>query len=171
MENVENRTASAILQKPLSVVIGGESYTAAPPTLATLILASEAIACMPVINLNTERVASESLSVAKDCRVMGDVLAILILGARGLTETIKVEKRRFFGLKKEVTESIIDHKAVLAKKILEEVSPQLYNELFSQLLGTMEVAFFFAISTSLIEINLLHQTKTEEAEEMIVSGR
>ena len=82
---------------------------------------------------------------------MGDIAAILILGAKNLTETVKtrqtVEKRRLWGLVKwteEVeVEQVIDRKAELAKQILEDLSPRALNLLVAQLLQKMELGDFF----------------------------
>ena len=117
-ENIETKVAQTILQQPEEITVGDKVYKAAPPSAATLILASEAVARMPKIQLNTERIVDEVLAIGKDCRPMGEIVAIMILGAKGLTETRKtvktVEKRRFWGLIKEAeqveVEEVIDHK-------------------------------------------------------------
>lgn len=133
-ENIETKVAQTILQQPEEITVGDKVYKAAPPSAATLILASEAVARMPKIQLNTERIVDEVLAIGKDCRPMGEIVAIMILGAKGLTETRKtvktVEKRRFWGLIKEAeqveVEEVIDHKTALAKSLLEyaERTPQ-----------------------------------------------
>ncbi|MDR0385396.1 MAG: hypothetical protein LBH60_04905 [Prevotellaceae bacterium] len=158
-KTVETKVAETILQKNKEIVIGNETYQVATPSTATLILASEAISRLPYINLDSENIASESLYIAKDCRILGNIIAILILGAKNLQGIRKITKRRFLGILKEETEEIIDNEAILSKKILEEVSPKQLNELLTELLQSMEVAFFFATSTSLIEINLLRKTR------------
>ena len=118
-KNIEAQTASTILQKPEEVVVGNTTYKVAPPSTATLILMSEAVAKMPQVNLTAEKVVDESIYIAKDCRIEGEIVAIMILGAKGLTETKKVrhteEKRRLWGLWKQryevETEETINHKA------------------------------------------------------------
>jgi hypothetical protein len=156
----EQRTAETILQKPEEVVIGGETYTVAPPSTATLILASEAIAQLPVVELDRENVVSESLYIAKDCRILGDIVAILILGAKRLKETKITVKKRFCGLVKERKEVAVDSKAILSEKILNELSPQQINTLLSGMLAKMETAFFFGTIIFLTDINLTKATKT-----------
>ena len=160
METIENRTANAVLQEPVEIEIAGEIYKAAPPSIATLILASSAISKLPQINLDSENIASESLYIAKDCEILGEIIAVLILGAKGLKET----KKMFFGLKTKE----IDHKAILTDKILKELTPKQVNEVLVKLLAGMDIAFFFATTNSLIEINLLRKTKKRET---IVSGQ
>ena len=166
---IEEKVAETILQKAGEVTIGGKTYKVAPPSTATLILASEAVSRLPKINLDPEKVVEESLSVARECRPLGDIAAILILGAKNLTETVKarqmVEKRRLWGLvkwKEEVeVERVIDRKAELAKQILEDLSPRALNLLVAQLLQKMELGDFFGLTTFLTEINLMRPTKVE----------
>lgn len=158
----ESRVSQTILQQPEEIVVGDTTYHVAPPTVATIILLSELISFMPKIKANAENIIYESLSVAKDCRVLGDILATLILGAKGLMETKRVVKTRLFGLVKDEEEVAINHKEMLAKKILEELRPSQLSNITNTLLSKMEIAFFFGISTSLSEINLLRQTKETE---------
>jgi hypothetical protein len=151
-QEVEQKTAETILQKPEEVVIGGETYAIAPPTTATLIAASELIAELPQIRLDGESVVSESLFVARDCRVLGDILATFILGAR----VGKGVKRRFWGLVK----ARVDNRAALSEKILNELSPRQINSLLSNVLSKMETDFFFGTIIFLVEVNMTRATKT-----------
>lgn len=170
-KTVESKVAKTILQKPEKVVIGKETYQVAPPSTATLILASETIAELPDVRMNADNLVFEALAVAKDCRAIGDVLAILILGAKNLEERIvecKTRKKKTcFGLITRIEEyqeeKVIDRKAELAGKILSDVPPQEINELLNRLLGSMQIAFFFATTTSLVEVNLLRRTKKTTA--------
>lgn len=164
---IEEKVAGTILQKDIEVTVGGKKYKAAPASTATLILASEAVSRLPKVNLNPEKVVEESLSVARECRPLGDIAAILILGAKNLTETVKarqtVEKRRLWGLVKWTEETeveqVIDRKAELAKQLLEDLSPRALNLLVAQLLQKMELGDFFGLTTFLTEINLMRPTK------------
>lgn len=166
-ETIESKVKQTILQDTTDIVIGGKAYKVAPPSVATLICVSEEVSLLPHIQLEPKKVVDEVLSVAKDCRSLGNIVAILILGAKGLTESHRevktVEKRRFWGLIKgqeqvEV-ETVIDHKAALARTILEELSPQQMKDLVAQLLSKMEIGHFFGLTTSLIEANLLRPTR------------
>ena len=157
--------------------MGDRKYTAAPASTATLILVSEAISLLPHAKLDPERLVEDSLSIAKDCRPLGEIAAILLLGAKNLKETVKVrqkvEKRRLFGLVK-VTETIeiervIDRKAELATELLGDLSPRELNNLVVMLLQKMELGDFFGLTTFLTEINLLRPTKVEN--ETTASGR
>lgn len=166
-KTIEQKVAETVLQQGEEITVGGKKYTAAPASTATLILASEAVSRLPQATLDPEKVVEESLSIAKDCRPLGEIAAILILGAKHLTETVKtrqtVEKRRLWGLVRwteEVeAERVIDRKAELARQLLEDLSPRSLNQLVARLLQKMELGDFFGLTTFLIEINLLRRTK------------
>ena len=174
-DNIETKVAKTILQEPEEITVGETVYKAAPPSTATLILVSEAAARMPQTKLDPERIVDEALSIAKDCRPMGEFAAILILGAKGLTDTRKVVKTAkktvyepyLFGLLKRprvITEIVaeevmIDRKAELSKALLEDLTPRELHNLVARLLSLMQVADFFGLTTFLIETNLLRQTR------------
>lgn len=158
-QTVESRTADAILQKPQQITICNETYQAAPPSIATLILVSEAVADLPNIKLDAENIVTESLCIAKDCRALGDIIAILILGATNLCATKTIKTKHLFGLITKHKDITIDNKAALAENILEELSPREISDMFTKLMSGMELAFFFGFTTSLTEINLLRQTR------------
>ena len=157
--NIERKVAETILQKLQEIQIGEETYQVAPPTTATLILASEFISELPAIQLDSKSVLTETLYIAKDCRVLGDILAVLVLGAKNVRTTKEIVKKRLFGLVKDSEQIIIDNQAELAEKILYNVSPRELNAILANLLKTMQISDFFGLTTSLIEINLLRQTR------------
>jgi len=156
--NVEKRVADTILQKPINVKVGDKTYTANQPSVATLIMASKEIAKLPPQDMDSENIVYESLNIAKDCHVIGDVLAILILGAKQIKLQQKQSNsllKRFYSLFKdqEIT------KEQLAEDILTDVQPQDLIIMLNRLLDSMQIAFFFGITTSLNDINLLKATK------------
>ena len=170
METIEQKAAQAILQQPEEITIGDKTFQFYPPSTATLILASEAISQLPRLKLNEEKLAEECLYAAKDCRKLGEIIAIFLLGAKHLKETIKTqqtqEKRLLYGfIRYERTidvETVIDRKAELAQQLLEDLTPRELHTLAAQLLKRMQLADFFGLTTFLIEINLLRETKVEE---------
>lgn len=170
METVEQMVAREVLQQPEDIKIGDKTYKFYPPSTATLILASEAISQLPQVKLDEKKLAEDSLYAAKDCRKLGEIIAIFLLGAKHLTETVKApqtkRKRLFWGLlpfrRAVEAEQVIDRKAELAQRLLEDLTPRELNTLASQLLMRMQLADFFGLTTFLIEINLLRQTKVEE---------
>lgn len=158
IDTVEKRTAEAILELGKEVRIGDEIFMVAPPSVATMILVSEAIAELKLEDkLDENNLLYECLNVAKHCRPLGDVMAILILGAKGLE--VEVESKYLFGLIRRV--KVVNKKKELSSKILNEFSAQKISNLLGKLLNGMDVGFFFATINSLIEINLMKTGKTK----------
>lgn len=173
-KTIEQKAAETILQKPDEIKAGDKTYTIAPPSLATLILVSEDVARLPHVHLNEKKVIEETLSVAKDCRAIGDIAATLILGARQVNEKTTtrrtVRRRRLWGLfHTSHTEEIIEtKKEQLSRELLEQASPRDLHNLVAQTLLKMQVGDFFGLTTFLTEINLMRPTKVET--EAIASG-
>lgn len=176
-KTIEEKAAEVILQRPMEVVVGERTYTVAQPSVATLILVSEQVSTLPRIVTDAQKVVEESLSIAKDCKAVGDIAAILILGARHLTETEETEKkavkRYLWGLVRRETvvveEKVVNRKEQLARELLETYTPKELYLLVASLLQRMEIADFFGLTTFLIEINLMRPTKVET--EATVSGQ
>lgn len=169
METTETKTAKTILQEPEVVHIGSKTYTVAPPSIATLILVSEAVSRLPHEALDKDKVIEETLSVAKHCRELGDVAAILILGAKHIHDKTerqeKRKKRHLWGLfhtTKTVT-VVESAKDKLARELLEDATPRDLHNGIAQMLLQMQVGDFFGLTTFLTEINLIRPTKVETA--------
>lgn len=158
-QTIEQRVGATLIQKPRQIEVAGKTYSVAPPTIATLILASEAISLLPQEHLDDERIVEETLRIAKDCRALGDILAILILGAKGLTEERTIEERTLFGLRRRRTTQTIDRKRELADELLEALSPRDLWRLISELLRDMQLGDFFGATTSLLEVNMTRATR------------
>jgi len=158
-KTTESRVADTILERTQEIKLNGQTYQVAPPTTATLILVSELVATLPAVKLDPGNVFSETILIAPECKPLGEIVAVLILGAKNIKQTKTVVKRRFFGLITETTEVTIDKQAELAHTILNELSPRELYELTTQLLTKMEIADFFALTTSLTEINLMKPTR------------
>lgn len=168
--SIEEKAADAILQKPFCVEIGGVTYDVAPPSIATLIEVSRLTTELPGEYINDRNLLQETLRIARDCGAIGDILATLILGAKGLVREETVEKRRLFGLVKDVSTVKVDARKELAERILKELTPQEANLMTLEILDKMQVGDFFGLTASLIEVNLLAPTKTGKAE-TIASGQ
>lgn len=166
-ESIEKRVAETILQAPLEVEIGQKKYSIAPPSIATLILVSEAVARMPQLQLSDKRVMEDSLAVAKDCRVIGEIAAILILGAKQVNDTIVTyhtrRKSHLWGLYHTETAERKEesHKDKLAQELLEDTTPRELHHIIAKVLLKMEIGDFFGLTTFLCGINLTKQTKVE----------
>lgn len=160
-KTVEQKVAETILQEWETVKVAGKSYRVAPPTVATLIRVSAEVSRLPV----REETDGETdilpyvLRTARDCGALGDIAAVLILGARGLERRRRVVCKRFGGLIRRRVWQTQDCKGELARELLESCSPRELGMLVARLLGKMEVAAFFGLTVSLAEVNLTRPTK------------
>ena len=154
---IEQRTADAVLQASGSVRIGGKTYEIAPPTLATLIMVSALTSKLPQQKPDQEKAVQYALAVAKDCAVIGDIAAALILGAK------RIKKRRLWGLLPN------PDLRRLSRRILEDAGIQETAAAIFEMLAQMQIGDFFALTASLIEVNLLRQTR-EAVETTTASG-
>lgn len=161
----EQRVADTILQEPTIIKVGGKEYPVAPPSTATLILASASVSHLPRITLDESHLVQDVLASAKDCAAIGDIIAVMILGAKHVKdEVVHIEertKRYLFGLFKrkkrvEVRES---KREQLSRELLENLSPRQLQTALAQILGTLEVGDFFGLTTFLLEVNTTRPTK------------
>lgn len=152
---IEKNTAKTVLQKPKEVKVGGRTYLVKPPTIATIIEVSHLVAELPVVDMEgmtDHDVFPQTLKIAKDVGVVGEIGAILILGA----------KRKY-----NIYHKIKAH--FLAEKINHDLTIKESRNLIMELLNEMEVFDFFGLITSLSAVNLLKQTR--EVTETIQSGQ
>ena len=167
-ENIEKKVADTILQREEQVIIGNKTYYTAPPSIATLILVSEAVSRLP--RLDGDNLMGDTLAKAKDCRPLGEIVALFILGAKAARETKSVtEKQRrtyLWGLIKRtatVTREVSRMDA-LADELLEALTPKELNLLTARLLQRMQIADFFGLTTFLTGVSLTRPTKVVESE-------
>lgn len=164
---IESRVAATILERTVGTLeIEGVKYNIAPPTIGTLILASEIVSFFPKIeDVEDKQRIFMALFKAKDFAKLADLGAVLILGSKKQTEEreIIVEKRHLFGLikRKHRVKQTVDLRAELAQKILDNVRPSVLFEVIIKRLRDNEIMTFFAITTSLNEANILKPTKAE----------
>ena len=163
-KTLEEKAADTILQRAAKVKIGGKEYEAAPPSIATLILVSEAVSRLPQRTLDDKSIVSECLAVAKDCRPLGDIAAIMILGARHINDKTNdphTEQKGWFRRLISRKSKTVTKKEALAQEIIDTYTPSGLHGLITMLLQRMDLADFFALTTFLTEVNLLRQTKVE----------
>lgn len=149
-KTAESKVAKTILQETKTIEVGGKTYEVAPPSIATLIKVSELVSQMPHVNAETEDPVTETLSVAKGCGVISDILAVMILGAK------KTKGRRIWPFSRKSTDF-----NELSESLLHEKTPrELSGMLTDLLINRMDIGFFFGITTSLGGVNVTKPTKT-----------
>ena len=156
MESLEKKVVDCILQRQETITIGNMEYQLAMPTPATLILISELVATMPIIDKDSN-VLNEVLSKAKDLSVIGKIAATLILGAKRIKERNHIMLKTGIFRRKRVLE--YDY---ISEIILEEVTNASLMKLITSRLNSMQIGDFFVLTTSLSEANLLKRTKEVE---------
>ena len=167
LTTIESRVAATILERSVGTLeIEGVKYDIAPPTLGTLILASEIVSVFPeVADVEDKQRLFKALFMAKDYKMLAELAAVLILGAKHLSEErdVTVVKRSFFGLirRKRTVKQTFDLRAELAEKILLNVRPSVLFDVIVKRLRDNEIMTFFAITTSLNAANILKPTKAE----------
>ena len=171
LTTIESRVAATILERSVGELeIEGVKYNIAPPTLGTLILASEIVSVFPdITDVEQSQRLFKALFIAKNFKPLADLAAVLILGAKHLTEEreVTVTQRKFFGLikRKMKVKQTVDVRAELAEKILLNVRPSTLFDVIIKRLRDNEIMTFFAITTSLNAANILKPTKAEVVNE------
>lgn len=167
-KTLEQQVVDTILQrKTTSLEIDGRTYEIPAPTPATLMMVSEETYNMPDINQAPKSILNETLRTAMDCKALGRIAAILVLGAKRIRENhrVKISQikkwswRKFRFITEAKTQSEVDY---IADRILEELSPQTLNEAITKRLLEMQVGDFFGLTTSLSATNILRATKEVE---------
>lgn len=159
--DIQSRVAASILEEPLTVNVGEKTFKVAPPSLATLILVSEAISRLPSFTLDPNKLVQECFHIAKDCRLLGDLAALLILGAQRSEKKTKRAHTGVLGFIRGIFKRRRTEREALADEILKTLSPRELFTLISRILSSLQLSDFFGLTTFLTEINLLHQTKVE----------
>lgn len=164
-KTIESRVASAILERPTgNLEIEGTIYNIAPPSVATLILVSEIVSTLPIVEKtnDNEKKTYSVLHHAKNYKALGDIAAVLILGAKAIKEdeqSLQKPRRWFSFLRRKQK---VNRRAELAEKIINNVRPSVLFDCIIRRLKDNEVGIFFLITTSLSEANLLAPTKEVE---------
>lgn len=159
---VEEKVKDTILENPINVQVGSKTYQVAPPTIATLILASEAVSRIPKFTLDPEKLVQECFRIARHTRFLGEIAAVLILGAQRSDLRVKPAHTGLFSRLRALFSRRRTQKDLLADEILFNLSPKDLFQVLSRVLSTLELSDFFGLTTFLTEINLLHQTREVE---------
>lgn len=176
MDSLETKVVDTILERTTdTITIDGKDYPIAPPTAGTLILVSELTAKFPVISEAPKNIYQEVLATAKDMKILGNIVATLILGAKRIKEnrTVSVSKttheirkwswRKFRYVKENITETTeMLEVQYLAMRLIDEVSNATLLKIIAKRLGMMQVQDFFELTTFLSVANRLKATREVE---------
>lgn len=165
MKTIETKAAESILQTATETIeIGGKKWEIGKPTVGTIIMASELISQLPKpkSNVASKDIIPEVMRVAKDAKVIGKIVAVLILGAKRVLEHRKNGKHSWWKClidcifrRKKIREEI----DALADLVLQELDSNDIFTIISKCLGNLQLGSFFGITTSLSQSNVLKPTK------------
>jgi len=159
---MEEKVAQTLLEEPTTIIIGGEAYKVAPPSIITLVRASKYISKIPADTIDEEHIFGSIVHKAEDYENIAWAVAVILLGNR-FTEIVRPRFWQFWKRKKHVTQG-----EVLANKLTKAPVSEI-SEAFFRVIGQMDIRSFFVISTSLKGMMITKPTKEVE-NETIVSG-
>lgn len=177
-KTTEKRVAEEVLQRPETITIAGTEYEVAPPSVATIIMVSEAVAELPHMSLDSDNLVEDMLREARNCRPIGKAVAVMVLGAKRIRED---EERR-----REARTHGWLHKLPLigrmfrrgrdtgllgrlSEKILEDAEPKELQQAMAALIMRMQLGDFFGLTTFLNGVNMTKPTR--EVGRTTASGR
>lgn len=149
--SIEKQVAEAILQDKILINLGDRKIQVPRPTLGTMIEVSKIISECGVGEFKTDaqNALSETIRIAKDCDMLADVLAILILGV----------KKRFLSINFLGLNILLRNRQKrLKNEILKNLTPKTIAEAIAQIFGAMECGFFLSTLIILKPANILKPT-------------
>lgn len=174
---IETKTADAILERKHNIEIGNNSYKMPQPTLATMLMVSEASSELPDLFDQNLSIIDWAMKNADKARTLARILAIFILGANRINEGKKVaverkemsKERKFLWIKRkskyEIRTVFVDEQEWIEDLILETMSPKELALALYHCMSLLEVKDFFQVTASLSGVNL-----TKRTEAVIQSG-
>ena len=150
---IEKLIADTINDNPLQIEIRGQKIDIPRPTVGTIIEVSKHISEFPEMpqNIKTAAIVPSALNIAKDCGKLGEIMAILMLGKKGMYTEFRLFGRTIYrrnNVKRLATE-------------LEHLTTEEYANILITVFKGMNLSFFLNIIISLQDINQLKKTKTE----------
>ena len=160
---MEEKVAQTLLEEPTTIIIGGEAYKVAPPSIITLVRASKYISKIPADTIDSEHIFGSIVHKAEDYENIAWAVAVILLGNR-FTEVARPPFWQFWKRKKHITQG-----EVLAQKLTKTPISEL-SEAFFKVLALMDIRSFFVISTSLKGMMITKPTKEVENETTVSGG-
>jgi hypothetical protein len=148
---MESKVANTLLEEKQTIVIGEVSHKMAPPSIATLVLASKYIKQLPAKALSTDNLISEMMQNADKLIPLGSALSVMILGAKTYASKETLSFKHLYKKRKTKGE-------LLANKINTADIKHVLGSFF-RILEVMNLNDFFQLTTFLIELNITKRTK------------
>ena len=157
---IETQTSNLLNDTPTTIVIGGVTYQIAPPTVANLARISSEIAQLEMGAIDPAQLAEGVLREARH----GYQLARIIATAIEETERTTWYQRMWRKLRQRIT------RTTLADRIYRTATPSEATQAFSEILQTLQLGDFFAITTFLSGARITRATKVETDTEATAPG-
>lgn len=135
------KAAEMLIDSPIKVKIGKDELDVHRPTLRTLVAVSAEINKMPELALKSGAEIQSVINYAQYCERIADIFALLIVGARKRIDFL--HRIRLYRMR---------------ERILDKYTPKELESALGALFAEMEIADFFALTTSLTGINLTKPT-------------
>ena len=157
---IETQTSQLLNDTPTTIVIGGATYQIAPPTFANLARISSEIAQLEMGTIDPAQLAEGVLREARH----GYQLARIIATAIEETERTTWCQRLWRKIRERIT------RTTLADRIYKTATPSEATQAFSEILQTLQLGDFFAITTFLAGARVTRATKVETETEATAPG-
>ena len=154
---MEEKVAQTLLEEPTTIIIGGEAYKVAPPSIITLVRASKYISKIPANTIDENNIFGSIVDNAEDYENIAWAISAILLGKK-FTEIVTYPKWQFWRKKNNVTKG-----EILAKKLINTPINEVSSAFF-KVLGQIDIRAFFVITTSLKGMMITKPTKEVENE-------
>ena len=141
-----------------AVTVDGREYVIPRPTVGTIIMVSELVSTLPEpFEVNSKTFLADVMAIGKDTRVLGRIVAVLLLGAeRVLSEECKGSRRGAWWKFWRRGRNAVDE---LSDAVLRTMSPTEVSAVVGRVIETLQIGHFFGLTTSLKTQNILASTR------------
>ena len=160
---MEEKVAQTLLEEPTTIIIGGEAYKVAPPSIITLVRASKYISKIPTDTISEGNIFGSIIHNAEDYENIAWAISVIVLG-NDFTEVETYPKWQFWKRKKSITKG-----ENLVKKLMKTPITEV-TDAFFKVLGQIDIRAFFVITTSLKGMMITKPTKEVENETTVSGG-
>ena len=154
---MEEKVAQTLLEEPTTIIIGGEAYQVAPPSIITLVRASKYISKIPTDTISEGNIFGSIIHNAEEYENIAWAISVIVLG-NDFTEVETYPKWQFWRKNKNITKG-----ETLAKKLMKTPITEV-TDAFFKVLGQIDIRAFFVITTSLKGMMITKPTKEVENE-------
>lgn len=154
--HIEEQVSTLLNDTPATIMVGGEVFEVAPPTLARLALLSKEIAQLQINPIDPASLTEGVLREARHSYQLAHILAVAI----GKQPQRPYYKRLIDRLKRNT----------LTDRIYKRATPSEAVKAFTEILQSLQIGDFFALTTFLSGVNLTKPTKVDDTTEATAPG-